>query len=54
MANEGGGLGTSASLPAEVTYIPSNPPTGKCKVLNIYVDPDTGKLVIEYEDTPAP
>lgn len=26
------------------------PPPGKLQVVNIYVDPDTGKLVIEYED----
>ncbi len=27
--------------------IPSNPPSGKYKVVNIYVDPDTGKTVVE-------
>ncbi len=31
----------------------SQPPLGKCKVINIYVDPETGKLVIIYEDTPV-
>ncbi len=29
----------------------SNPPPGKYKVTNIYVDPDTNKLVVEYENT---
>lgn len=30
----------------------SVPPSGKNKVVNLYVDPDTGKLVIEYDNTP--
>jgi len=30
----------------------SAPPKGKCLVTNLYVDPDTGKLILEYEDTP--
>ena len=34
------------------TKINSNPPVGKCKITNIYVDPITGKTIIEYEDTP--
>ena len=29
------------------------PPTGKCQVTNLYVDPDTGRLVVEYDDTPV-
>jgi hypothetical protein len=29
--------------------IPSSPPQGNYKVKNIYVDSQTGKLVIEYE-----
>ena len=28
----------------------SAPPEGKCKVKNLYVDPATGKLVVEYDD----
>jgi len=32
----------------------SVPPQGKCKVTNLYVDPDTGKLVVEYSDIPTP
>ena len=30
----------------------SDPPTGKYKVINLYVDPATGKLIIEYDDIP--
>jgi len=33
--------------------VASNPPTGYCKVTNFYVDPATGKLVVEYEDIPV-
>jgi len=32
----------------------SNPPAGYCRVTNIYVNPDNGKLVITYDDTPVP
>ncbi len=32
----------------------SNPPSGKCKVTNFYVDPATGKLVVEYDNNPEP
>jgi hypothetical protein len=35
------------------TLLVSNPPNGKCKVTNIYVDPDTEKTVIEYDDVPV-
>ena len=35
------------------TEIKSNPPKGKCKVVNIYVNPDTGNVVVEYDDTPV-
>jgi hypothetical protein len=28
-------------------------PIGKCKVLKIYVNPNTGKLEIEYDSTPV-
>lgn len=33
--------------------IVSNPPEGKCKVVNLYVDPATGKLTIEWDDVPV-
>ena len=36
------------------TSVESKPPTGKYRVVNIYVDPEIGKSVVEYEDTPAP
>ena len=32
--------------------IASVPPTGSFKVVNIYVEPSTGKLTIEYDNTP--
>jgi hypothetical protein len=28
----------------------STPPSGKRSVTNVYVDPATGKLVVEYDD----
>ena len=31
----------------------SNPPSGHFKVTNFYVNSATGKLVIEYDNTPA-
>ena len=34
--------------------VSSIPPKGKYQVTNLYVDPDTGKLVIEYDNTPVP
>ena len=33
--------------------VESNPPSGKCKVVNLYVVISTGKLVVEYDDTPV-
>lgn len=39
---------TAEQLGAIVT----SPPSGKCKVTNLFVDPSTGKLAVEYEDTP--
>lgn len=30
--------------------IVSVPPLGKLKVKNLYVDPDTGKLKVDYDD----
>jgi hypothetical protein len=29
------------------------PPQGKCPVVNLYVDPTTGRLMVEYDDTPV-
>lgn len=36
------------------TCLISKPPSGKCRVTNIYVNPVTGKMEFEYEDTPVP
>jgi hypothetical protein len=35
-------------------HILSNPPSGKCKITNIYIDPVTGKTVVEYDTVPVP
>ena len=35
-----------------VDMIASKPPTGTCKVINLYINPTTGKMVVEYDDTP--
>jgi hypothetical protein len=32
------------------TKVVSNPPPGKCKITNIYYDPDIDKYVIEREE----
>ena len=32
----------------------SNPPQGSYKVKNFWVDAETGRLVVEYDDTPTP
>ncbi len=29
----------------------SSPPTGKCRITNLYVDPSAKKLVVEYDDS---
>ena len=47
----GGGLQNPSGESSVV--IVSVPPNGKYKVTNIYVDPDTGRTVVEYDDTPA-
>jgi len=30
----------------------TSPPQGKNKVTNLFVDPETGKLEVEYDDAP--
>jgi len=37
----------------EVTGIETTPPTGKYRVTNLFVDPDTGRFTVEYDDTPV-
>lgn len=34
--------------------IENDPPSGKCRVTNLFVDPDTDRLIVEYDDTPVP
>ena len=41
------------ALLLENEVIESEPPSGKCKVTNLYVDPNTEKLVVEYDDQPV-
>lgn len=44
---------TGLRIARESVLLVSEPPSGKCKVINIYWDPDTQKAVFEYDDTPA-
>jgi len=37
----------------EVSGVNTSPPTDKYRVTNLYVDPTTGRLVVEYDDTPV-
>lgn len=34
--------------------ITSIPPSGMCKILNVYYNPQNHKMVVEYEDVPVP
>ena len=34
-------------------HISTDPPVGKYKVRNLWVDPATGKLDVDYDDTPV-
>lgn len=45
-------LGVIQKAGTAVGYLPSNPPSGKCVVTNLFVDPQTGKLAVEYENMP--
>ena len=38
---------------AELSSLVSRPPSGHYKVVNLYVNKDTGKVIVEYEDTPT-
>ena len=44
---------TGSRVTAESILLVSDPPTGKCKVINVYWDPDTQRAVFEFDDTPA-
>jgi hypothetical protein len=37
----------------EVTGVEATPPVGKCRVTNLYVDPSTGRLTVEWDDQPV-
>lgn len=50
---ESAGLHQIDGNPALDVIVVSNPPSGKCKILNMYYDPDIGKAVFQYEDTPV-
>ena len=43
-----------AAAGSSANHVPSSPPAGAFSVTNLYVDPATGKLVTEYDDTPTP
>jgi len=40
-------------LPAGQVLMTSIPPSGMCRVLNIYYDPQQGKAIVEYDDEPV-
>ena len=48
-----GRLGVIQKAGISVGYLPSSPPSGKCVVTNLFVDPQTGKFAVEYEDIPV-
>lgn len=48
-ANVGNGYPDGRRQIIIIEGLPSNPPLGHYKVINIYVDSQTGKLVIQYE-----
>jgi len=35
----------------EALVVKSIPPKGKYEVVNVYVDPKTGRMTVEYDDT---
>lgn len=34
--------------------VPSNPPPGQLRVVNLFVDAQSGKLTVQYDDEPEP
>ena len=40
--------------PGSNATVRSIPPSGKCRILNVYWDPDEEKAVFEFEDVPEP
>jgi hypothetical protein len=43
----------SCTLRVDTSAMESVPPTGKFKVTNLFVDPSTGRLTVEYDDEPV-
>lgn len=39
-------------LPTDSVLVTSKPPSGMYKVVALYVNPNTGKFVVRYDDTP--
>jgi hypothetical protein len=44
--------GEVSRLNLSEVIITSNPPSGHLKILNIYVDSNTNKVVVDYDNTP--
>lgn len=42
-------LGSALNDPPGEGGIPSNPPSGKKKITNVYWDPDTEEIVVDHE-----
>jgi len=51
---DGSGTYTMVVTEEDQQEIMSKPPSGHFTVINLYVDSGTGKLVVEYDNTPAP
>ncbi len=45
-----GWIKTEGRLTFEILSVP---PSGKCELVNLYINPDTGRLVVEWNDTPT-
>ena len=41
-------------VPLGDVIITSIPPSGMCRILNIYWDPDVQRAIVEYDDEPIP
>lgn len=47
-----GRMGVIQVAGASIGYLPSNPPSGKCVVANIYYDPSSERVVVEKDSEP--
>jgi len=43
---------TGLRVAAERVLLISQPPAGKCRIVNVYWDPELQRAVFEYDDTP--